>query len=94
MTTLDLTLPEEVKSYIEKQAAQQGYADPGSFIAALVEAHQHRQIRSDVEARLLEVIDGPFDEWTDEDLLDIRREGEALISLRREARRGASDSNL
>ncbi len=82
MSTIDLTLPEPMKAYVEKQVAQNGFKNAADFIISLVETHQHRQLRAEVESLLLERIDGPFEEWTDQDVEDIRREGTALINQR------------
>jgi antitoxin ParD1/3/4 len=85
MTTIDLTVPETIKEYIEKQASKEGYRLPADFVVALVQAHQERRHRLEVESMLLEAVDGPFTEWTDADVEDIRRQGAALISQRKGA---------
>ena len=83
MSTIDITLPEPIKAYVEKQVAANGYKDASDFFVSLVEGHQHRQLRSEVESMLLERIDGPFEDWTDQDVEDIRREGTAMINQRK-----------
>jgi hypothetical protein len=57
--------------------------DASEFILSVLENHQHRQIRSEIGSMLLETVDGPFTEWTDQTLEDIRRQGMALIEHRR-----------
>jgi hypothetical protein len=76
MSTIDL----HHEAYVEKRAAECG-KDASEFIVSVLE--HHRQLRSEVEAMLLERIDGPFEEWTDEDVEDIRREGIELINQRK-----------
>jgi hypothetical protein len=48
-----------------------------------MEPVSHRKLSSELEASLLEVVDGPFSEWTDADVEDIRREGKATIGQRK-----------
>jgi hypothetical protein len=40
ITAIDLTVPETIKEYIEKQAAREGHRLPANFVVALVQAHQ------------------------------------------------------
>jgi hypothetical protein len=83
MTRIDLTVPETIKEYIEKQAAKEGFGLPSDFIIALVEAHKGRQRRSELESMLLETVDGPLTEWTDADVETIRRDGTDIINRRK-----------
>jgi len=83
MSTIDLHLPEPMKAYVEKRASECGCKDASEFIVSVLEDHQFRQHRSEIEAMLLEAIDGPFTEWTDQTVEDIRREGTAIINRRK-----------
>ena len=78
-STIGITLPAAMKTYVEAQAAKGGCTDISEFIVSVLEEHQHRRVRSEIETMLLKRIDGPFEEWTDQDMVDIRREGTALI---------------
>jgi antitoxin ParD1/3/4 len=80
MDTLQITLPEPMKTYVEKQVAQSGYKDAADFVMSLVENHQRGQLRLEVEAMMLETVDGPFTEWTRKTVEDIRREGMAILN--------------
>lgn len=40
--------------------------------------------RSKIESQLLEVVNGPFSEWTDKDVEDIKRHGRSLIERTRD----------
>jgi len=79
--TIGLKLPSPMKAYLEAQATKCGCADVSEFVVSVLAAHQQRQVRSEIEAMLLERIDGPFAEWTDQDMEYIRKEGTALINL-------------
>jgi len=79
MSTIDIHLRDDLKAYMEKEAAQRGYANSSEFVAALLEADQHRRLKRDVEQMLLETVDGPFSDWTENDLSDIQRAGRRII---------------
>jgi len=83
MSTIDIRLPDHLKAFLEAQAARRGYADASEFVQALLEAEQHRQLKSELEQMLLETADGPFSDWTEDDVNDVRRGGKRLIQGRR-----------
>jgi antitoxin ParD1/3/4 len=82
MTTLDVNLPDALKTFVDEQVARRGYKDASAFLESLLEAERLRQVAREVEHALLETTDGPFSEWTDEDVEDIRRAGRRLIEKR------------
>lgn len=43
MSTLSITLPDEMRLFIEAQAAEQGCASAGEYLLALVQEAQLRQ---------------------------------------------------
>jgi Arc/MetJ-type ribon-helix-helix transcriptional regulator len=83
MSTIDLNLPESLKAFIDEQFARRGYRDASAFAASLLEAERQRQVGRDVEAMLLETLDGEFSAWTDKDVQDIRRTGRRLVEQRK-----------
>jgi hypothetical protein len=83
MKSIDVNLPDELQAFVTAESARRGFKDPSGFVQALVEAERHRQLRQDIEALLLEAVDGPFSPWTDQDLEDIRRQGRQLIERRK-----------
>ena len=83
MTTVNIQLPDSLKSYIETQAARRGYKGASEFVQALLEAERHRELGDELEGLLLEASDGPFSAWTSEDLADIERVGDRLLQKRR-----------
>jgi Arc/MetJ-type ribon-helix-helix transcriptional regulator len=86
MSTVDIHLPDALTSYLNRESARRGYQNPSEFVQALLEAEQIRNIRKDLEAMLLEAADGPFSDWTDDDVADIERAGTRLIERRRKSR--------
>jgi hypothetical protein len=83
MSTLPLHLPDDLKAYVEAQAAERGYGSPSEFVTSVLEAERAKNVARDVDALLLEAVDGPFEDWTETDLDDIRRAGRALIERRK-----------
>jgi hypothetical protein len=76
---MDFTLPDDLQAFAQAESVRRGFETPGSFMQSLLEAEKHRQIRVEIESLLLESIDGPFSDWTDQDMADIRRDGTRLI---------------
>ena len=83
MSTFDLNLPESLKAFVDQQVVTRGYGSPSEFVQSLLEAEQQRQVGREVEALLLETVEGPFTEWTDDDVENIRLAGRKIIEKRR-----------
>jgi antitoxin ParD1/3/4 len=54
MTTLNISLPDVMRDFIERQVAQGGYRTASEYIRALVQEAQKREAREKVETLLLE----------------------------------------
>ena len=74
MTTMNISLPEEMRSFIEGEMAQEGFASASEYLRALIREAQRRRARQELEAKLLEGLQGPAVEMTREDWDSIRRE--------------------
>jgi Arc/MetJ-type ribon-helix-helix transcriptional regulator len=83
--TLNIQLPDELSRYVQEQVAKRGYKDASEYLAAVLEAEQHRQLDEEVDRLLLEAVDGPFAEWKEQELEDVRQAGSRIIQ-RRQAR--------
>ena len=75
MTTMNISLPEDMKAFIDAQLNREGYASASEYLRNLIRDAQRRQARRDLEAKLLEGLEGPATEMTREDWESIRREG-------------------
>ena len=84
MPTMNISLPDEMKAFVEAQMAQEGYASASGYLRALIRDDQKRRARQQLEAKLLEGLQGPSTVMTREDWDSIEREareglaGEAL----------------
>ena len=83
MSTLDLHLPHELRSFVDQQVARRGYKNASEFLQSLVEAERHRDLARELETSLLAALDEPSSPLTAADFEDIRRQGTSLIENRR-----------
>ena len=73
MTTMNISLPEEMKAFVEAQMSQEGYASASEFLRALIREEQRRRAKRDLEAKFREALEsGPSEPMTrsDWDLLE------------------------
>jgi len=83
MTTMNISLPDEMKVFVEAQMAREGYASASEYLRALIRQAQRRQAKLELEAKIREALDsGPATSMTREDWAALR--AEALEGLRGE----------
>ena len=54
MSSLNISLPQSLKDYIEKQVKQSGYSTPSEYVRELLREDQKRRAKDKLEALLLE----------------------------------------
>ena len=75
MTTMNISLPEEMKAFIEAQMAREGYASASEYLRTLIREAQKRQAKRELEAKFREALEsGPATPMTREDWDSIERE--------------------
>ena len=76
MTTMNISLPEEMKAFIDAQMAADGYASASEYVRALIREAQKNKARQELDALLLEGVKNPlpFSEITKEFWEEIERE--------------------
>jgi antitoxin ParD1/3/4 len=74
MTTMNISLPDEMKVFVEAQMAHEGYASASEYVRALIRDAQRRKARQELEAKLLEGLEGSEVEMDRADWDSIRRE--------------------
>jgi len=57
MTTLNISLPDPMKAFIEAQVQSGAYASASDYVRALVREAQKRQAQEELEAKLLAALD-------------------------------------
>ena len=74
MTTLNISLPEPMRAYVEQQVAQGGYSTASEYIRQLVREDQKRAAKQRLESLLMEGIEsGPSREMTVADWEGLRQ---------------------
>lgn len=84
MATMNISLPDEMKAFVEEQARAKGFGTVSEYVRSLLRAVQEEErYREAVRGKLLEAIEGgPATSMTSSDWDDIRRE----VERRHEAR--------
>ncbi|HWL93896.1 MAG TPA: type II toxin-antitoxin system ParD family antitoxin [Phycisphaerae bacterium] len=86
-TTLNISLPEEMRTWVDEQIAQGGYGTISEFFRQLVREEQKRRIRDQIEAKLLANLEsGEPIKVTPEFWEDRRRELERRIKKKSAAK--------
>lgn len=68
MTTLNISLPDEMRAFIEAEVARGGYASASEYLRAVIREVQRRQAKQALEAKLREALtSGPATPMTRED---------------------------
>lgn len=76
MSTMNLTLPESLRAFVESQAARKGFGSANDYVEALIREDQERAENQEIEGRLLEALQGaPATPVTAETWEAIKREG-------------------
>jgi antitoxin ParD1/3/4 len=83
MATMNVSLPDEMKAFVEAQAAKEGFGTTSEYLRSVIRDVQKRQAKQDLETKLLEGLQGPAVPMTREDWDSIKRE--ALEGLAGEA---------
>ena len=75
MTTMNISLPEEMKAFIEAEMAQEGYASASEYLRSLIREAQKRRAKQELEAKFREALEsGPATPMTKADWAALRRE--------------------
>jgi antitoxin ParD1/3/4 len=77
MSTLQISLPDSLKEFVESQAARGGYASTGEYLEAVLRAVQKRQAWDNLESLILEGLESPTREMTAQDWLELHRKVDA-----------------
>ncbi len=84
MTTMNVSLPDDLKAFVEEQVAGGGYGTTSEYIRALIREARKQATRERVDALLLEGLNsGPAAPMDDEWWAERRREVERRAQQRR-----------
>jgi antitoxin ParD1/3/4 len=66
MTTINITLPEVMRTFVERQAAKEGFGSVSEYMQAVIRDLQKRRAREELDAKLREGLRSPTVRMTDE----------------------------
>lgn len=82
MQTMNISLPDHMKAYVDSQVAEGSYSRASECIRALIRDNERRRAEAQLEAALLEGLCGKKSELTRHDFDDIRRVALARLESR------------
>jgi len=83
-TSINISLPEAMRSWVDAQVGRGGYGTVSEYFRELLRAEQKRQLREEIDAKLLEALNSgkPID-VTPEYWEDLRREARERLAARK-----------
>jgi antitoxin ParD1/3/4 len=94
MQTMNISLPDPMKQYVEEQVAAGSYSSASEYVRELVRADQKRQAKEQLEQTLLQALnEGEAVEATPEWLETLRSEIKERSKSRKAARENAIATN-
>ncbi|MFI5455276.1 MAG: type II toxin-antitoxin system ParD family antitoxin [Isosphaerales bacterium] len=72
MTSMNISLPEPLKLFVEKQVSKGGYSTASEYLRELIREAQGRTDRQELEAKLLAGLQSPASEMTSDDWTALR----------------------
>ena len=82
MQSMNISLPDPLKQFVDGQIAQGRYSSASEYIRELIRADEKRKAEEQLEVKLLEGLSSPESELTAEDWSDIRKEALAKLEAR------------
>jgi len=82
MTTLSISLPDQMKEFVEQQVGEGGYDSPSEYFRELLKEQQKRRAEDKLEELLREGLSSPASELTENDWEYVRNELEQRIAGR------------
>jgi antitoxin ParD1/3/4 len=84
LTSLHVSLPEDLKEFVRQEVAEGGYSTPSDFVRTVLRERRAQKLRERLDEALLASLESPAEEVTPEYLASLRQEAKELIS-RKEA---------
>ncbi len=83
METMNISLPERMKAFVDSQIAEGRYSSVSEYVRDLIRDDERRKAEEQLEALLLEGMRGEKSELTRQDFEDIRRDALARLKSRK-----------
>ncbi len=86
MQSMNISLPEPLKQYVDGQISTGRYSSASEYVRELIRADEKRKAEEQLEAKLLEGLNGGESPLTSTDWIEIRKEALAMVEARKKAR--------
>jgi len=85
MTTLNISLPESLKSFVEEQVAGGGYSTASEYVRSLIREAQERRTKAELEGKLLAALGAEATSMGTADWNELRERVRRMAAETREA---------
>ena len=82
MQTMNISLPDPMKEFVEHQIANGRYSSVSEYVRELIRDDERRKAQERLESMLLEGLAGESTEMTRQDWDDIRKEAMSILRAR------------
>ena len=82
MQTINISLPDPLKEFVEHQIADGRYSSVSEYIRELIRGDEKRKAQDRLETMLLEGLAGESTEMSRQDWEDIRKEAMSILKAR------------
>jgi len=86
MQSMNISLPEPLKQFVDGQIAQGRYSSASEYVRELIRDDEKRKAQEQLEALLLEGLQGQAQAMTAEDWTAIRKDALATLKARKAGR--------
>lgn len=86
MQSMNISLPEPLKQFVDGQIAQGRYSSASEYVRELIRDDEKRKAQEQLEALLLEGLQGEVQAMTAEDWTAIRKDALATLKARKAGR--------
>jgi len=73
MQSMNISLPEPLKQFVEAQIASGRYSSASEYVRELIRDDEQRRAQEHLEALLLEGLQSPGSAWTQEDVDHVKK---------------------
>jgi antitoxin ParD1/3/4 len=86
MQSMNISLPEPLKEFVDGQIAQGRYSSASEYVRELIRADEKRKAADELEAKLLEGVKSPERSLAAADWTALRKEALVLVQARKKKR--------
>jgi antitoxin ParD1/3/4 len=83
MQSMNISLPEPLKQFVELQVASGRYSSASEYVRELIREDERRRAEDRLEFLLLQGLESPASEWTQEDVDHIKSAVRARLAAKR-----------